>query len=594
MLRGFRWQLVALISASILFIAGLSARLSTPDPTVPTTTPEIQAATAETEAPAAPTPNPGVVIAPETPAEGIETFREGLVGQIKHLNPLLAAQNSGEEDITSLIFEGLTQINAYGEPVPALAESWVISSNGLEYVMRLRQDVLWQDGLPFTASDVSFTMGILRAPDFPGPAELGAFWRTVETERLGDHLVRFRLTQPLGSFLDKLRIGILPEHALLGVPASTMASHPFNLSPIGTGPYQLEALRSSDGSRIDQIDLRTAPVYRQRPEGQSGYAFERMRFQIYDKFDDALAALGNNELDGLAAPSRSERSDLLRMTGRANLRAYTSLEPVLGVLVYNWQRDSVRFFREQRVRLALETGINRPSALDRWLLNTAVQADSPLLPNSWAYTPDLTWRPYDATAATFLLETANLRIPTLEAEATQEVASNGASARLSFSVLTRDDPALIGLMNEFAAQWAQLNVNVEVIAADTDSYLLRLDTGEFDAALIEMSLAGSADPDVYAFWHQGQYPDGENFGGVDDRRISEVLERARQEPNNLNRMIYYQRFQREFVDRAVALPIYYPLFTYIASSRVDGVQLGFLSRRADRFQTLKDWRPVTN
>src|SRR5690606_28750419 len=148
---------------------------------------------------------------------GIVTFREGLVGPVLRLNPLLAELNPAERDITSLIYEGLTDTNEYGEPVPDLAREWVISANGLEYIVTLRDDVLWQDGIPFTAEDVVYTMSLLRSPDFPGPEALGEFWRTVETEQLDSHLVRFRLTQPLGSFLEKLSIGILPHHALAGI-----------------------------------------------------------------------------------------------------------------------------------------------------------------------------------------------------------------------------------------------------------------------------------------------------------------------------------------------------------------------------------------
>ena len=42
--------------------------------------------------------------------------------------------------------------------------------------------------------------------------------------------------------------------------------------------------------------------------------------------------------------------------------------------------------------------------------------------------------------------------------------------------------------------------------------------------------------------------------------------------------------------RAIALPLYYPLFTYVTNRRAEGIQIGFISRHADRFQTLKDWR----
>ncbi len=582
MLRGFRWQFLALVAALVLFTVSLLNRVSvdaTPVPVSPTADATIEAAPTAT-----PVANPGVVITPQDPATGVTTYREGLIGSVQRLNPLFAHQNPVDRDISSLIFEGLTRINAYGEPIPALAENWVIASNSLEYIVQLRTDVLWQDGVPFTADDVLYTMSLLRSPDFPGEPEVGAFWRTVETEQLDTHLIRFRLTQPLGSFLDKLRVGLLPAHALQGTPASALLAHPFNLSPIGTGPYQLEALRGADG--IDTVDLRVAPVYRQRPEGQVGYSLDRISFRLYDRFDEALTALDAGDIDGLAAQNRYQRAPLLNVARTSNLGSYTTVESTLGVIVFNWQREDVRFFREQRVRLALETGMDRSSVIERALPNAAILADSPLFPGSWAYAGDLVWPPYDATNARFLLETANLRRGD---EATEEATAEPSPYLLNFNILTPDDPALVNLVQEIAAQWSQLGVNVTVLSEGADTYQSRLDSGDFDAALVELSLGGSADPDIYAFWHQGQFPDGANYGGVDDRRISELLERARQEPNGLNRDIYYDRLQTDFVDRAIALPMYYPLFTYAIANHVEGVQIGFLASPADRFVTIQDW-----
>lgn len=586
MLRGYRWQLLTLVMAGVLFVAALSTRLT--DSSVPA---ESTPATAEPTLTPAPTIPPtdalAVPLPPETTSASVSTFVEGVVGEVQRLNPLFAGLNSVDQDIVSLIFEGLTRLNQYGEPVPALAQDWVISADGLEYVVRLREDVLWQDGTPFTAADVALTMALLRAPDFPGPAELGAFWRTVETEQLGPHLVRFRLTQPLGSFLDKLRIGILPQHALAGTTAAQIATHPFNLTPVGTGPYQLESIRTDDGLRVRQIDLRVAPAYRQRPEGQDGYAVSRMSFRIYDTFDDALNALRAGDIDGLAASGRRERAPLLSVTKAGGFQTHTTLEPTLGSIIFNWQRSSVSFFREQRVRLALETGINRSSAIERWLLNSAVQANSPLLPGSWAYDANLNWPPYDPSTARSLLETANLR--TANTDDSAETDAEASPYLLRFEILTPDDPALVNLVNEFAAQWGQLNIGVTVVSASADDYRRRLEAGDFDAALVELSLAGSADPDVYPFWHIGQYPDGFNYGGVDDRLIAESLERARRDPSGLNRAIHYKDFQRLFVERAIALPIYYPLFTYVVAERVSGVQLGFVGTPPDRFLTLRNW-----
>jgi peptide/nickel transport system substrate-binding protein len=593
MLRGFRWQLAALLLAAGLFVVSLLLR----DPSQAETPPQptSSSATAAQEQQlisisATSTSSP--VSAPNTSAVPV-TYREALVGSVQRLNPLLAGFNPVDQDITALIFEGLTRTNTYGEPIPALAERWIISSDSLEYVVFLRQDVLWQDGAPFSAADVIYTMSLLRAPDFPGPAELGEFWRTVETEQLGDYVVRFRLTQPLGTFLDKLRIGILPEHALRGTTASQLAAHPFNFSPIGTGPYQLVSFGGEGG--VSQVDLQLAPVYAQRPEGQAQpFAVSRITFHLFSTFDDALNALQRGEVDGLAGRENVQRAALFVSANAQDLEMHNQIKNTLGALIFNW--ENLPYFRDQRVRVALDEGLDRLSVIERTLANVAVPANSPLMPGSWAYLPDLPWQAYNPDGARQLLAQSVERIArgdeagaeTTEGgpEATAEPAS---TTYFDFAILIPDDPALGQFAQEIATQWTQLNLGVTVEALDLATYQARLQVGEFDVALVEYSLGDSADPDVYAFWHQGQYPNGENYGGADDRRISELLERARRDPYGMNRITEYREFQQAFAERAIALPVYYPLFTYVTARRVQGVQLGFIGLPSDRFRNIGEW-----
>src|SRR5690606_4488965 len=505
MFRGFRWQLAALLLAAGLFVISLLLRENQQIETPPDPTPETSVATQEIiDIPATSTPAP----TSDAPAE-IATYREALVGEVRRLNPVLAGSNPVDEDITSLIFEGLTRTNGYGEPVPALAERWIISSDGLEYIVFLRQDILWQDGIPFTAEDVLYTMSILRDPEFPGPADLGAFWRTVETEKLGDFIVRFRLTQPLGTFLDKLRIGILPEHALRGTRAAQIDDHPFNVTPIGTGPYQLEAFGGTD--TIECVDVRVAPVYRQRQEGrENAFAIERLSFHLFDTFDDALVALQNGEVDGLAGRDAEQRKQLFLTANNGDMDMHNQIENTLGVLIFNWENSP--YFREVRVRSALASGLNRNSLVERALPNLAVLANSPLMPGSWAYLPDLDWADYNPDAARQLLAQALERIDRgeeAEAETTDETLPEATedaapTTYFAFSILTPDNPALVGLAQEIATQWSQLNLSVTVNAVEVSTYQARLESGDFDVALVEYALGDSADPDVYNFWHQGQ------------------------------------------------------------------------------------------
>ena len=69
----------------------------------------------------------------------------------KSFNPILAKETSTTQ-ITSLIFEGLTRINAETlEVEPNLASRWDVSSDGKVWTFYLRKDVKWNDGEEFTA-----------------------------------------------------------------------------------------------------------------------------------------------------------------------------------------------------------------------------------------------------------------------------------------------------------------------------------------------------------------------------------------------------------------------------------------------------------
>jgi peptide/nickel transport system substrate-binding protein len=604
MLKGLRWPLLALIFAGGLLILAILARPenSSGGPQGEPVATGTAAPTPLPTSPPAPNAAPVIEEAPSTPPENI--LVEALIGEIHKLNPLLAVNNPVDHDITSLIFEGLTTTDDYGEIIPDLAKSWTVSADGLEYIFVLRDDVLWQDGVPFTAEDVVTTVNIMSDPLFPGAASLHEFWQTVEVDALDTHMVRFRLTQPLASFPDQLRIGIIPAHVFAGAPVDQLERHPFNLSPIGTGPYQIETLTASAG-QIDGIQLRVAPVYRQRPEGAEGYQLDRIVFRTYPTAEAALEAYRRGEVNSISTISYDLQAAADQVPG---LSLYTAVEPHVGVLIYNWERNT-QYVRNPRVRLALAHSVDRVSLVTKHLLGRAIPADSPLLPGSWAYEPGLAWPSYDPVLAKSLFDTANVAssaeeaptesAPEATAESTPEVTAesieNSPTAEPEpaspsrLTILAPDDPALVALANGIASDWKQLGLNIKVEPVDAGALHARLEAGDFDIALIELSFEPSADPDPYVFWHQGQYGSGQNYGGMDDRRISEALEMARRDPIGVNRVTHYHQFQELFAERVPALVLYYPLYIYAVDARLKGIQLGFLSTPSDRFRNIQQW-----
>lgn len=588
MFRGFRWQLIALLLALLACAAAAVFRISRqPMPAVTATvSPQI------VDADASESPAPTQTALPATDerasrmsdnasARAAATFQEGLLGSVRRINPLFARLNPPDQDIASLIFEGLFAINDYGEVVPRLAAELVISNDGLEYVVRLRDDIKWQDGAPFTADDVVYTLSLLGAAQYADFARSSAFWQTVETQKLSSDLVRLRLVQPFSSFPLLLTVGMLPEHALRGTSVLELASHPFNLSPIGTGPYQLAALHSDAEQGINAVHLQRSPTHRERTEAQAGYLFRDLIFRLYTKEADAIAAYESGEIDALASKDPPER--LLLIPQSKHFRQVLS---ELGILIFNWNKTP---FEERRGRQALALSLDLPRLVQTHHGTAAVFADSPYILGSSAYQPNAFWHSYDPEKAVTLLAAVELVTTPSSAEETNGEAASDVSA--SYRLLAGDDAQDRGLADDIAAQWRQLGFDFRVESVDAPTFSERLESGDFDAAIIPQLIG--ADRDLFRFWHPAQHGGGANYGAANQNEMAELIEIARGEVYAGRRALLYQQLQEVFAEQALAIPLYYPLLTYVARDNIEGIKLGFLASPADRFRGIARWRPVT-
>ena len=173
---------------------------------------------------------PVLVEAPEPTSGGI--YKEGVVGSLIRLNPLLVVFNPPDQDPSRLLFSGLIHFDSTGLPQPDLSSSWGISRNGEVYNLLLRTDALWHDGEPVTSDDVVFTVSLLKNSEFPVQEDLASFWQEIEVEALDEHTLQFRLPEAFAPFLDYLDFGILPAHLLGDLSAQEIVDSPYNLQPV--------------------------------------------------------------------------------------------------------------------------------------------------------------------------------------------------------------------------------------------------------------------------------------------------------------------------------------------------------------------------
>jgi peptide/nickel transport system substrate-binding protein len=150
--------------------------------------------------------------------------------------------------------EPLADFNARNELVPILAaqipsvENGGIAKDGSSVTWKLKPGVKWHDGQPFTAADVAFTFRYLRDPA-TSATTLGYYQDVDSVDAVGDDTVKVTFKHPVAAWFNPftgLPGQILPEHILKDAVGAGAKDAPFNMKPIGTGPYQVTDFKPGD------------------------------------------------------------------------------------------------------------------------------------------------------------------------------------------------------------------------------------------------------------------------------------------------------------------------------------------------------------
>jgi len=91
-----------------------------------------------------------------------DTLRRGNGPEPDTLDPQ-RSRTDASFNILRDVFEGLTAVGPDGTAVPAAAESWTVSADGLEYTFHLRDGLRWSNGDPLVAAD--YVVGMRRLVD---------------------------------------------------------------------------------------------------------------------------------------------------------------------------------------------------------------------------------------------------------------------------------------------------------------------------------------------------------------------------------------------------------------------------------------------
>lgn len=499
------------------------------------------------------------------------TYAEAVMGPINTLNPLYAS-TPAEQSASKLLFSSLYTYDDTGSLSDDLAKSLVMTPNGTEYVVTIRDDVKWSDDTKLTAADVVFTVNLMKSADVR--SVMYGDWLDVNAEAMDDHTVKFTLPAQYAAFPHALTFSVLPRHVLQDISPGAIRQSTFSVSPVGSGPFELRLLQNSPDGRHKIANLSAAPFYY---KGTPRLA--RFELHGYKDQEDMLRALQTGEVNA-AAGTNVQSSDLPS--------TYTTTEYPVNSGVYALFNNDSPALKEPKLRQALQAGTNTAD------VRQAIGYDVPDL-----YLPFVTGQlsgeglpvpvVYDQAKAQSLLDEAGWKIP-----AGQSVRQNSTGQQLELNVVTVKDTTYEKVLERLAGQWRKLGIKVNTDVKDPsnpsqDFVRSILQRRAYDVLVNKLVIG--ADPDVYAYWHSSQATRlGRNVANYRSAVADEALSSARTRTEPELRNEKYKAFAEQWLKDAPAIGLYQSVLQYVNRPSVQpDIKTSGVPNESDRYSNVRYW-----
>ena len=422
--------------------------------------------------------------------------------------------------------------------VPALAESWSISADGLEYTFQLRRDVAFHTtddftpSRPLNADDVVFSFTRQWQKEHPYHEVSGGSYEYFEgmdmpgllksVEKLDDHAVRFVLNYPESPFIANLAMDFASILSKEYADAMLAAGTPerLDLNPVGTGPFQL-------------VDYQKDAIirYKAHPDYWDGKApLDNLIFAITPDASVRWQKLQAGECHVMPYPNPA---DLEVMAETDGIRLLQQQGLNVGYLAFNTEKAP---FTDVRVRQALNMAVDKQAILDAVFQGAGAVAKNPIPPTIWSYNDQVQDYPYDPDAARALLAEAGV--------------SDLQTDIWAMPVQRPYNPNARRMAELIQADWANVGVEAEIVSFEWGEYLERSKNGEHQTVLLGWT-GDNGDPDNFMFVLLGcKAASGANRARWCYEPFDDLLRQAKQIDDQAQRTALYEQAQVIFKEQA--------------------------------------------
>jgi oligopeptide transport system substrate-binding protein len=501
-------------------------------------------------------PQPGQAADATAAGVAAATLNRGNGPEPDSLDPQ-RARTEAAFNILRDLFEGLTAVGPDGNAVPAAAESWTVSPDGLEYTFRLREGLRWSNGDPLTAGD--YVAGMRRLVD---PATASPYAQVLEPVVNAAAITRGEQpAEALGVTATGERTLLVrvqnPTPYLLGLLAhpSTSPAHAASLAEHGTD-FAEPGRMVSNGAFVleDWVVGSHLAVKRNRSYwNDAATRLERVRFIHHADPSTEFRQYRAGELD-LTYVVPGQQFGWIKQ----NLPAEMHVAPQLSVYYYGYNLTRPPFKDQPGLRRALSM------VIDREKLTTAVTGVGEAPAYGWVPRGIANYTPQQ-------FDYASLPYAERVAEARELYRSAGYSVERPLRVEIRYNTGEVHnrLAVAIAAMWKDALGVETTLYAEEFRTLLQTIQARTETQVFRSSWIGDYN-DAYSFAQLLQSNFGINLTGYSNPRYDELLAEATRQADPARRRALLEEAERVMLADHPLLPIYFYVNKHLVKPYVRG------------------------
>ena len=475
-------------------------------------------------------------------AEGKTDLRIAVHMDAPGFNPYTAGYNCSSSLIIRNIYETLINMDDAGNLYPGLATEWEWGENNMSIILTLREGVKFSNGEDFNADSVIYSLR-----DYRGQTAVGGEGESLydfdNMKKLDDFKVEIPLKRPGSDAFITLADQM---YCICSKKAAEEFGETYSVNPVGTGPYKFVSFVSGVGAKIEANE----DYWGGAP------AIKTIETVQISEPSQAEIELENGNVDIVMEPDDMDISRIQR-DDAPGLKVIDLPAALVKNVWFNFRKEEMR---DLNLRKAINCAIDKEAIIEVAYGGSATVENQKIANNNGAYDPS-----YDE----------NPMYPYDIEKAKEYLAQSNYPDGLNITIYSDTTPLEVRIMECVKNDLAQIGINAEIFALDSNVAVPALITGEEDYLYVAIGCTSvgyapgylkNASPNMTPNWGKWDLVEA-------DAEINALYEKALAATDTDECNAYVKEAIRLELENAMSVPICYPVSHITANEKLEGVRI---------------------